>query len=105
MSDNTMIENYMTQLKILNRDISVDRSLQSFEISLFMSVPCVALQHCTIDFILAEIFCYGDKCSEFSKPTYRLSKLNLLFPIHHLKSFQVSASFLASFLGTEKVDR
>lgn len=69
MSDNTMIENYMAKLKILNRDISVAHSLQAFEISLFMSVPCVALQHCTIDFIVAEIVCGSDKCSEFSKPT------------------------------------
>lgn len=81
MPDNTMIEKYMTELKNLNRDISVSHSLQDFEISLFMSVPCVALQHCTINFIIAEIFCYSDsvvsflnqhciaKSSEFSKPT------------------------------------
>jgi hypothetical protein len=59
----------MGKLKILNRDISVAYSLQAFEISLFMSVPCVALQHCTIGFILTEIFCDSDKCNEFSKPT------------------------------------
>jgi hypothetical protein len=69
MSDNTMIENYMAKVKILNRDISVTHSLQVFEISLLMSVPCVALQHCTIDFIVAEILWYSDKCSEFRQPT------------------------------------